>query len=139
MSNVEADHAEAGLALLQANAALTVYDGALPADKTDLNPPWVLVYTTVEWPEADPNNGLDGRSGTCTARWYCHCVGSNAAAARAVTHQVRSSLLDVRPTVTGRVCGLIRQESAVPPQRDESLGRVVMDAVVVYRLETRPG
>jgi hypothetical protein len=138
VSNVEADHAEAGLALLAAVPALTVYDGALPGSATDVLPPYVLVYTTVEWPDGDEDNSLDGLSGTCVTRWYCHCVGGTAAAARAVANQVRSALLDVRPPVPGRNCNLIRQDSALPPARDESLARVVMDAVVVYRLETRP-
>lgn len=138
MSNVEADLAEAGLELLRDNLSLTVHDGALPLDSTGVAPPYVLVYTTVEWPYGDEANGLDARSGTGVATWYCHCVGSNATAARAVANQVRSVLLDVTPAVAGRVCGPIRQTQALSPTRDDSTGRTVMDAVTVWSMESRP-
>jgi hypothetical protein len=137
--NVDADHADAGLTLLRGNNALRVYDGALPGSVATVVRPYVLVYTTVEWPAGEETNSLDGLSGTCITSWICHCVGDNATAARAVANQVRAALLDVVPVIAGRECGPIRQGSVLPPQRDETLGTPVMDAIVVYELLTRPG
>jgi len=132
-------HARAGLDLLEANAALTVFDGVVDSPTPD--PPFVLVYTTVEWlsgPDAMANS-LDHLSETCRVTWVCHCVGLTAAASRAVVMQVRSSLLDQRPVIAGRVCGLISQTDVQAPVRDETTGRLVMDTVVTYELLTAPG
>lgn len=134
----EVDHKAAGLDLLEANAALAVYDGKLPDSATDVTPPFVLVYTVIEWPNGDPAQSLSGESATCLTYWYCHCVGSTDTASLVVAAQVRRSLLDVRPVVAGRVCDLIRFEASLPPQRDEVLRRAVFDTVVVYKLQTRP-
>lgn len=134
----EQAHANAALALLDADnvpPALVVLDGFVPAATV---PPYVLVYTHVEYLPEGAGNAIDGTSKTAVARFYCHCVGGNAIAARAVAQRVRAALLDIRPTIAGRVCGLIREEQALPPDRDESTGDLVMDAVRVYRLRTDP-
>lgn len=132
--------ATAGLALLATDGLLLVLDGGVPPNTP---PPYVVVYVTVDRPPNDPTNALDGRSRTWTARWICHCVGGGqgasvataAAAARAVAQRVRTQLLDVRPVVAGLSCGLIRWEQSTPPQRDETTGVPVMDAVEIYRLQ----
>jgi hypothetical protein len=128
--------ANAGIALLQADTSLVVFDGAVPRPTPDVSngPGYVLVYTTVDRPSDDLGNALDGRTRVWTGRWICHCVGGNAAAARAVAQRVRTALLDVRPVVTGLATGPIRWEQSNPPLRDESTGLVVMDAVEIYRL-----
>src|SRR5881396_99185 len=118
--------ADAGLNLLRADASLTVLDGPVPAGQI---PPYVRVYTTVEWPADDPNNALDGLTGRAVVRWLCHCVGANDQAARAVAQRVRTQLLDKRPTIAGMVPGLIRHEQDQPPQVDETTGVAVADAV----------
>jgi hypothetical protein len=124
--------ATAALTLLTADAGLTTYDGVVPPGA---GRPYVLVYTTLSRPSEDPDNAGDGRSRVWQARWICHCVGDNAAAARAVAQRVRTQLLDVRPTVSGLSCGLIRMEGdALPPERDETTGVPVMDSTVTYRL-----
>jgi hypothetical protein len=52
-----------------------------------------------------------------------------------VAQRVRTALLDVRPTIAGLSCGLIRLEGdPLPPQRDETTGVLVMDAIETYRL-----
>ena len=128
---LDEQHAQAFLVPLTANpylGATKVFDGKV-ADPTP-DPPWVLVYLFIGFPYGSEGlgNALDGRSRTITARADCHCVGLNAAAARAVGMQVRSSLLDVRPFITGRICGPIHEPDAPdPPDRDESTGRLVMD------------
>lgn len=127
--------ANAGLELLRADVGpppLVVLDGHVP-DGTQ--PPYVLVYTTVEWPEGRPTDSLDGRSRSPVVRWYLHCVGATAASARAVGQRARTQLLNKRPTIPGLDLGLIRQEQAVPPNRDETTGVVVMDAISVYKLD----
>jgi hypothetical protein len=133
----------AGLALLQADAALTVYpDGVPDPDPTTAVPPYVVVYGYVEWPVGAEGDALDGLSGSPTVRWICHCVGGGdgatpalaGMAARAVGQRVRTALLNKRLVVAGLDCGLIRQEpGAGVPQRDDSIGVPLMDLVVVYR------
>jgi hypothetical protein len=131
----------AGLALLAADPlspALVVYDGIVPVDPaTGLTkpPPYVLVYSTVEWPAGAQGDGLDGLSRSPTVRWITHSVGKNAVDCRAIAQRVRTQLLNARPTIAGLDLGLIRQESgAGPPTRDETTGTPVMDAITVYRL-----
>jgi hypothetical protein len=125
--------AQAGLDLLTADAGLTVYDGVVPNGAVR---PYVLVYISVSRPSEDLDNPLTGRSAVWTTRWFCHCVGDSAKAARAVAQRVRTQLLDVVPVVAGLSCGPIRMESdSLPPQRDETTGVPVMDAVETYRLK----
>lgn len=137
---LEVAHAQAGHDLLIANASLTVYIGNLPPSVTTVTPPYVLVYTTVEFLAAgeDRARGIDGLASTCLTTWYCHCVGSTEVASIAVSGQVRASLLNVRPTVAGRICDRIAQVSASPINPDEALGTSVFDVLAIYELETRP-
>ncbi len=121
--------ANAGLALLTADANLTVYDGVVP---DDAEPPYLLVYTSIARPTEHPAVPLNGQSRGFTAQWICHCVGANATAARAVAQRARTQLLDVRPTVAGLTVNLIRQVETLPPGRDESTGHLRIDAVEVY-------
>lgn len=125
--------AAAAIDLLTADTSLRVYDGVVPTGATR---PYVLVYTSLSRLSDDPDNNADGLTSVWVARWICHCVGESASAARKVAERVRTALLDVRPTVPGLSCGLIRMESdSPPPERDETTGVPVMDAVVTYRLK----
>lgn len=133
--------AGAALALLAADVGpppLVVLDGFAPPN-TAVNAGYVLVYTSVSRPSEDPDNPGNGRTGVWVARWICHCVGGTSAAARAVAQRVRTALLDVHPTVAGfasSAVGLIRMDGdELAPQRDETTGVLVMDAVVTYRLK----
>lgn len=136
---LERDHIDAALALLRADSGLTVYPNAEGFVPTTLTVPYVRVYTSIERPETGVANALDGLSATWVVRWYCHCVGGTEYSAAAVAMHVRAAVLDRRPTVSGRVCGLIRQESSQPTQRDESTGVAVYDRVDVYRMASAPG
>lgn len=134
---IDKAHADVGLALLVANPALgvaKVFDGRVPEDANGKSPPppYVLVYTIVEWPRDGIGTALVATQNTVTTTLYCHCVGETAAAARAMAMEARASLLNVRPVIAGRNCGPIKQTEAVPPQRDETTGRLVMDAVAAY-------
>ncbi len=125
--------ANAGLALLTADTSLVVFDGVVPNPTPP--PPFCVVYTSVNRPSEDPDNSADGLSRVWSAAWIVHCVGGDATAARAVAQRVRTALLDVRPVISGLSCNRIRMDpDSPPPQRDETTGVVVMDAVSTYRL-----
>lgn len=130
----------AAITLLAADVgppALVVFDGVV-APNTPVNAGYVLVYTSVSRPTGDPDNPGNGRTSVWVARWICHCVGGTARAATAVAERVRTALLDVHPTIPGftsSAVGLIRMDGdQLQPQRDETTGVLVMDAVVTYRL-----
>lgn len=133
--------ANVGLDLLRADADLTVYDGVVPADILTMNPPppYVLVYVDLTQPDDDLSgaNGLDGAFHHRTVAWYCHCVGADAVAARAVGQRVRTALVGAQPAVAGvapESVGLIREIDSAPAARNETLGRAVLDAVRVFEL-----
>ncbi|MDP9145660.1 MAG: hypothetical protein M3N43_13390 [Actinomycetota bacterium] len=129
---------EAGMALLRADTGLTIYpdlDGVTPDTAA---PPYVRVYPYIERPPDAGGNNLNGTSGTWTVRWICHCVAANERAATAVAMRVRVALLDARPTVAGRECGLIRHDGSAPPRRDSDLGYQVFDLIEMYRLTSTP-
>lgn len=129
-------HINAGLALLRADASLVVYPDAEGFTPVVPAPKYVRVYATIERPADAGANALAGASQQWVTRWYCHCVGANEYSALAVQMRVRANLLDVRPVIAGRNCGLIREDQALPPTKDDSTGGTVFDAVVVYRLIT---
>lgn len=132
------DHADALLALLRADVGpppLAVHDGRVPNAGV---PPYVLVYFADTDPEEADSRPLTGRSERYVVRAYCHCVGGDQVAARAVAARVRAALLDAVPTVAGRRCHPIRREDGQPTTRDETTGTLVMDKIDVYRLESVP-
>lgn len=132
------DHAEAIRALLDADntpPALVVYVGAVPAGTL---PPYVCVYFSHVNPEQAESQALDGASTRVVMRAICHSVGGNATAAMAVAQRVSTTLLDVRPVISGRTCFPIRHELGEDPRRDESTGTQIQDKLDVYRLETLP-
>ena len=128
--------ANAGLALLDADPNLVVFDGIVPSPTP--SPPYALVYSMIDRPSEDPDNAANGRSSVWVARWIVHCVGGNAAAARAVAQRVRTALLDADvndlPTLAPLSCGRIRWEQSSPPEKDETTGKPVMDSVEIFRL-----
>lgn len=119
------------LALLAADAGLTVLDGYVPNGTAR---PYVLVYSYIERPADAPSNDVGGLSRTFSGRFVCHAVGDTAIAARAVAQRVRTQLLDKRPLIAGMSCALIRQESVLQPVRDETTGPLVMDSITTYSL-----
>src|SRR5262245_57309808 len=90
-----------GIALLRADLGpppLVVFPGGVPNLTPAAIPPYVVVYSTVEWTAGAQGDALDGISGTPTIRWICHCVGGGVPgatpedaeiAARAVGQRVR--------------------------------------------------
>src|SRR5690606_1486196 len=106
------DHADAVLALLRADASLTVYPPAAGGPSTvpiGATPPYVSVHMV---PDRINGGRLDTRSTRLRLRIYCHCVGANDIAARAVSDRVADALLDVRPDIPGRSVYPIRHEQS---------------------------
>lgn len=137
MSSIQ-DHADAVLGLLRADSLLTVYDGQV----TGTADHYVLVYTFRQLPGgeiAPDKTPLTGDSTTVDMRFYCHCVGVDAIAARAVQGRVQTALLDVTPSVAGRACFPIRWIDGTQSNRNEETGALVVDAVDVYGLTSVPG
>lgn len=125
------DHVDAGLALLQADEDLTVFDGKV----TSAVDHYVLVYTFRQLPTglvAPDKIRFTGQSRAVDMRLYCHCVGTTAAAARAIQGRVQQLLLDVTPTIAGRTCFPIRWIEGQQTQRDEQTLRAAFDEVDVY-------
>jgi hypothetical protein len=130
---------DAIFSLLAQDNQLVTFDGFVPtydALGNKINPPYVVVYTTVNYPSGDRDNSLDGRSRMLMGRWYCHCVGGSPMAARGLAQRVRTQLLDVHPILPdGMSCGLIREVPGPPaPHRDETTGVLLIDAIVIYEL-----
>lgn len=132
------DHADAYLNLLRATANLTVYplaNGADPGQRVPngAEPPYVVVDIAIETPNGSK---LSGESDVIVARAYCHEVGGDDIACRAVAQMVRAALLDRRPVVPGRSVGLIRHDANRPPDPDESTGSLTVEQTDIYRLAT---
>lgn len=137
MSSLQA-HADAVLGLLRADTALTVYDGQV----TGTADHYVVVYTFRQLPDgqvAPDKTPLTGDTVTVDMRFYCHCIGTDAVAARAVQARVETALLDVTPLVVGRACFPIRWHDGQQASKDEVTLSLVVDNVDVYRLVTVPG
>jgi len=114
------------LALLGANANLTVIDGDVP---TGQEPPYLVVYLVGAPKEGDNLNRV---SNEAAPRAYLHSVGMTPAAARIVAGQAASTIVGQQLTVAGWSCGPIKNELSNPPERDESTGVTVMDQVDTY-------
>jgi hypothetical protein len=127
------DHAAPVLVLLDAGVTGAVYDGKVPSPAPPV--PYVVAYFSASWPDLS----FQGVRNAFQLRMTLHCVAGTARAARMVADEVQSALLDVTPTVAGRACHPIRWEDSAPPQRDESTGVLVMDAIDVYTLLSEPG
>jgi hypothetical protein len=110
------------------------YDGLVP---DDAKTPYRVVYFNTLRPSEDLDNAADGRSRVWIQYVIVHNVGGgrDASAARAVAQRTRTQLLDVRPTVAGLSCGLIRLEDSQQPGRDETTGVFIGDAVQTYRFK----
>lgn len=99
------------------------------------DPPYIRPYLSVEY--SGPES-LAHRSDRAVVWIWLHCVGYNDQAASEVAAAARAVLLDVTPTVAGRSCFPIRFDNGRPPQVDESTGRLVVDQLDIYRLESVP-
>lgn len=142
------EHADALIGPLRAYPGLVVYPVANGQPGSGgynvppgAEPPYVSVHISFGrrlGPDPDSPT-LDMRSGRIVAHAFCHCVGDDDIAARAVAQQVDAALIDVRPVIAGRTCYPVRFDSAAPPLQSGGTGRQVSELTVVYRLESVPG
>jgi hypothetical protein len=137
VSNIYSEHADAVLALLNARPELAdkVHDAVVPPKTV---PPYVLVHMHRERPKGADGNNLGGESSQITYRAICHCIGRDAAAARAMAYQVEAALLDVTPEIVGRECGQVGLESAQSPGTNQETGVPVVDEIDTYRFVSHP-
>lgn len=134
-------HADAILALLRADANLTVFPPLEPAPgpvvPTGTRPPYLSVHVHVQVPP-EAVRAITGTADRVVVTATCHSVGATDVAARIVAGRAMARLLNVVPVIGGRRCWPIRHEATRPPDRDESTGTAVITQVDVYRLETMP-
>lgn len=134
--SLEEDHAQVVLQLLDNDPNIIgVHDGAVPRPAP--TPPYVVVFTKVGFPKDAVGTALDATQKTVTTTATCHCVGESAIATRIVASNVRSTLLNVRPQITGRSCSPIKQTDAADLSRpDDTTGTLVFDLVLVFEFST---
>ena len=120
------EHATAFLDWLRGDPNLTVFDGA-PPDLT--KPPYVVVWISLD---DEDSISLADEQGKANLRATVHSVGSSGNAARIVSDRVRARLHGHRLVIANRNVWKVRHEFGIPPQRDESIGVLVVDAVDVY-------
>lgn len=138
---LERDFADAGLNLLRADPALTVYpdaQGFVPATPVV---PYVRAYTSVGWPKEGTANALDGLSVTATVRWYVKHVGETEAACQELAGRSRTQMLNQTPAVAGRNNGMIyfEADSGEQPERSELGSAPLYELTVVYAMVSAPG
>lgn len=139
MGHAIQDHCDAFLALLQADASLTPYDGQVPNGPADH---YALVYFYIETPDglvAPDAVDLTFDSDVVDARAYVHSVGPTPSSARTVSGRVRTAVLNQTLVISGRSCFPIRWREGQPPQRNEEVpGSPVHDQVDVYGFRSVP-
>lgn len=142
------DHCDAFLTLLTTalvSPTLKVFDGAVNEEALrgggsfDTNPPYALVYFSIETPdgEAAPDwLSLTLASTAINARAIVHSIGGepqSARASRAIAGRARAAVLDQTLTASGWSCGPVRWIEGQPPQRNEDVaGSTVFDQVDTY-------
>ncbi len=139
--SLERDFAAAGLNLLRADTALTVYPDAEGFVPESLAPPYVRAFTSVGWPKEGDANALDGLSVTATVRWYVSCVGETETACQELAGRVRTQLLNQVPAVATRNNGMayFEADSGEQPQRSELASAPLYVQTVVYAMISAPG
>jgi len=126
------DHASAVLALLEAAPNLTVYDGSVPQNTAGS---YVVAYFSADTERSDR---LTAQTTASLLRVTTHSVAPNPTAARRLADKVRTALLDVTPTVADWQSWPIRHDVGLPPQRDESTGKPVFDAIDAWTWQATP-
>jgi hypothetical protein len=126
-----ADAAAAILALLDADAALKVFDGKVPTNVTTGRLP-ARPYVVL-WSPPIPSATLDtlsGRSGWWELIVTTTVVGDTADSVRIVSRRVREALLDVVPDVVGRESVPIALEGVQPIQADQDVQPPVLYSAI---------
>lgn len=131
MADLANDHAGAVVALLQ-GAGLTVYDARVPDSPTL---PYVVLYAE---PGLLQRSALAATSGWLDWPFQVTAVGKERSQAAWAAQKARAALVDVAPTVTGRTCSPILQDSSQPITRDDDITPPVFYVAAGYRLLSVP-
>ena len=127
-----AEHAAAVLQLLGADDNLTVYDGKVPDGAT---PPYVVVWISTD---GDASVALADDQSRPNIRLTVPTFATTGTGARIVSDRVHAALAGKRPAIAGRAVWKVRHDYGIPPQPDESTGRLVVDVVDVYTFSSVP-
>jgi hypothetical protein len=127
------EHLEAVAAMLAplATPGLKVYSG----DVTDDPPKWPYLVWRM-------TTGVGERTKVCgetdkkTFYVYVTSVGLSTTAAAIVADQVEGVLLDQRPTVAGRSCTRMEQETSIPIQADRDVTDPTTKTHPLYAVDT---
>lgn len=119
-------HTDAVLARLEADANLTVYDGARKKTDPVREPPYVVVYVYVprEWRSKLNQSTTDRHQITIST----HSAGADRPSADIVRRHVRTQLLDWVPGVAGFTCYRVNHEDGDAPDWDDTGGALLMSA-----------
>lgn len=125
--------ADAVLALVKAALpGRTVYLGHVPSS-TSTNP--LPTQYAVIYPQTPTRYAEDvaHRSDMVRVEWQITSVGATAPEALWIAEHARDALVDVRPDVTGLVCGPVEHLGSQPIRWDDQVaGRVVMYSTDQY-------
>lgn len=106
---------------------LTVFDTIVPASPTF---PYVVVFTGA--PRSEDSDRASGDTSTADHEFQTTVVGTNADQVRLLSEWVRTALLDVRLTVTGRRVTRIKPLSSTDPRVDNDVPSKPIYAVTVW-------
>ncbi len=126
-------HVTAVLQLLNQTEGLNVFDawvGPNPAK------PYAVVYPDPG--KAIPTNLPQNLSDWVETVFQVTSVGDTRDQAMWAAEKVSLALLDVSPTITGRACGSIQQESAQNVLRDDKVKPEAFYTVTTWRLYSVP-
>lgn len=126
---------DAILALIEAAVpAVTVFDSGAPdEDGSEAVPERYAVF----WPDmGTPRKGQVANQSTGRVyRWQVNAVAPDRQMAEWIATRIAAALEDVRPHITGYLCGQIEHPFSLPARRDEQvLSRRVVVAMDRYQL-----
>ena len=120
------------LDLLRADANLSVYDGAPPANPAY---PMVVVYSNGGTRSV---SDVSGRSRQSDVRIQCTVHAVSTLSARIVADRVLAALVDRVPTAPGWRCGPVRHESSPPAYADDSIAQPVVVQPLLFTVSAVP-
>lgn len=125
-------HADAILELLE-QTGVPVHEGRVP---TNAKLPYNLLFQ-------DDGSGVPTRmvpvSDRLDLRFQVTSVGLDRRGAQHAAQAARDAVLDVRPTVPGRSCWKVTQETAQPLRSDDDVTPPLLYLVAVYAWGSVPG
>jgi len=112
---------------------LIVHDTLVPASPTF---PYVVVFSGS--PRAEDSDRASGYASTADHEFQTTVVGTNADQVRLLSEWVRTALLDVRLTVTGRLSTGVKPISSTDPRVDNDIPSKPIYASTVWGFYSVP-